>query len=295
MINLLLLLFFPFSLINRHIWITCCYNCSMEWLQNYIASAAYLQSCTVLDMTLIGSSLWCLLIAGSSSSKDDATKLSLYVVDLCEKKRQADISSSDDERGVTQLLLKEKIGHEVAHLCVSKRGTYLALYGTKGLSVLPLPDLYRLKKGYRQLELPCFEIDPNIYRHVTLKKLLWHPLSLDDAHLMILSSDDTIRMYHISRSLDIPEQIFTPLQKYIIPKTLRKSIFSSGHFAVDSDDEQLLPEPHISGKVFRSEAHTHIVSFSLGHSIYGWKKITLYYLLDSGDIYCLCPILPYYG
>ncbi|KAJ2665152.1 hypothetical protein IWW48_000419 [Coemansia sp. RSA 1200] len=91
--------------------------------------------------------------------------------------------------------------------------------------------------------------------------VLWHPLSANDSHLLVLHATGTVKMFDVSEDLDAPEQIV--------------SLFgasSSGSSAF---------------------AMSHAVSFCLGSSISaGWSRVTIFVLTNISELYSLCPVIP---
>ena len=285
-----------------------------SWLNSYLASARWLYSFDILDVALIGgtgSTLCCLLVIAKTANNLEGNShrksISLFVLDLCEIKRQQGslhaVSDSNKERGITHISILNSISYDVARLSISGKGTYLAIYGTRGISVLSLPDIYRLKKAYGELELECFEIDPSIYRSIELKKVVWHPLSMNGSHIFLLSSDDAIRVYDVSKTLEFPEQVLTPLKRHLFPKEQTR-LLSPNRFTLsqeleddDDDTENDLISRDISyeDSSFKLDGQDHIATFVLGHGSREWNSVTLYYALYSGDVYSICPVLPHSG
>jgi hypothetical protein len=284
-----------------------------SWLNSYLAEATWLCSFNIIDVALIGgvaSTLCCLLVISKTANElkeDNRKSISLFVLDLCETKRQRGNLGTDSdynkERGVTRISIVNSIIHDVTRLSISGKGTYAAIYGAKGISVLPLPDIYRLKKAYGELELECFEIDPSVYRLIELKKVIWHPFSMHGSHIFLLSSDDAIRVYDVNKTSEFPEQVLTPLKRHLLPKEQLR-LLSPNRFAFnqefeDDDDieDDLLASRDVSyeDSPFKLDDQDHIATFVLGSGSREWNGVTLYYVLCNGDVYSICPILPHIG
>ncbi|KAI7870947.1 hypothetical protein BDF14DRAFT_1719723 [Spinellus fusiger] len=104
-------------------------------------------------------------------------------------------------------------------------------------------------------------------------KVVWHPLSELHAHLLVLSTDNLLRMFNISKDIEEPEQCFD-----LSPGRRKKSTKVARGIRFDDD---LGPEEDT-------------VSFSLGTSGNedGWESFTVYYAQRNGHVYALCPVLP---
>ncbi|KAI9503887.1 hypothetical protein BX070DRAFT_223031 [Coemansia spiralis] len=91
--------------------------------------------------------------------------------------------------------------------------------------------------------------------------VLWHPLSTNDSHLMVLHATGAIKVFDVSEDLDTPEQIV--------------SLFGT------------------NGTGSAAFAMSRAVSFCLGsNTSAGWSRATVYVLTNSGELYSLCPLLP---
>ncbi|KAJ2454887.1 hypothetical protein EV183_001148, partial [Coemansia sp. RSA 2336] len=91
--------------------------------------------------------------------------------------------------------------------------------------------------------------------------VLWHPLSTNDTHLLVLQANGTIKIFDISEDVDSPEQTL--------------SLFSA------------------SGAGSAGFAMSRAVSFCMGSSTSaGWSRVTLYVLTNTAELYSLCPVLP---
>ncbi|KAI9022257.1 hypothetical protein CLU79DRAFT_751858 [Phycomyces nitens] len=103
--------------------------------------------------------------------------------------------------------------------------------------------------------------------NVRILKLDWHPLSVTESHLMVLDSQNVLRMFDICKNYDKPEKSFdlSPLQsttKNLVSDfndTAKVTSFTTGGPSSDSNQ---------------------------------WEPLTVYFTLDNGHIYALCPVLP---
>eukprot|EP00200_Dunaliella_tertiolecta_P014397 CAMPEP_0202393042 /NCGR_PEP_ID=MMETSP1127-20130417/92697_1 /ASSEMBLY_ACC=CAM_ASM_000462 /TAXON_ID=3047 /ORGANISM="Dunaliella tertiolecta, Strain CCMP1320" /LENGTH=499 /DNA_ID=CAMNT_0048995595 /DNA_START=34 /DNA_END=1530 /DNA_ORIENTATION=+ len=100
---------------------------------------------------------------------------------------------------------------------------------------------------------------------LTVQQVAWHPHS--EAHLVVLTSDNCLRLYHLS-DLSMAEQTFH--LKVHIPGAAGSSGFglSAAASAVDA------------------------TAFSFGPAT-SWGFFTIYVLASSGALYALCPVAPF--
>ncbi|KAK9467802.1 hypothetical protein V1512DRAFT_260116 [Lipomyces arxii] len=149
----------------------------------------------------------------------------------------------------------------VKTLEINSSGTYLAIIGQSNIIVCALPEPGFAKRQESRLYV----------RHKNIKlesksvlKALWHPLAKEDSSLVVLSSDGMIIMFDLVYSYEQPELSFN----------LRQS--SSQDFSYGfSDSMELVP-----------------TSMCFGVADQGLGEMALYVLMESGDIYALCPFIP---
>ncbi|KAF5829493.1 hypothetical protein DUNSADRAFT_16002 [Dunaliella salina] len=100
---------------------------------------------------------------------------------------------------------------------------------------------------------------------LTVRQVAWHPFS--EAHLVVLTSDNCLRLYHLS-DLSIAEQTFH--LKVHIPGAAGASGFGLSAAASTVD----------------------ATAFSFGPAT-SWGFFTIYVLASSGAMYALCPVAPF--
>lgn len=88
----------------------------------------------------------------------------------------------------------------VEKLTASHEGTFLALSGNRGVSVLELPGRWgpngQYKEGKERILCGCSKLDERFFSCNPLVNVLqvrWHPASPKDCNLMVLLSNNTIR------------------------------------------------------------------------------------------------------
>ncbi|XP_067637382.1 nuclear pore complex protein Nup88 [Eurosta solidaginis] len=91
---------------------------------------------------------------------------------------------------------------QVERVVASNEGSLIALAGARGVTVLELPrrwgkdGLYM--EGKEKITCRAINLDAQLFSnnpHLELRQLRWHPFSPTDSHLLVLLSDNTIRVY----------------------------------------------------------------------------------------------------
>ncbi|KAI8078740.1 uncharacterized protein BX664DRAFT_389129 [Halteromyces radiatus] len=176
------------------------------------------------------------------------------------------------------------IDFDIDTILPNSNGALLAVAGEHQLAVVCLP-----RKGFSSQSDPSMAvisnqtvfcktliIGQNLYTPSTrLLKIDWHPLSETRTHLMVLSGDSMLRMFDVSTNIDDPEQQFD------LTSSQRKSSSKIQQTSITVDDEM--------------EQDEEVSTFALGgisHDSSGWEPFTVYYTLENGHMYALCPVLP---
>ncbi|KAK9457005.1 hypothetical protein V1511DRAFT_495944 [Dipodascopsis uninucleata] len=154
---------------------------------------------------------------------------------------------------------------EIKSLVLNISGTHMAIVGQSSIIICILPPPGFLKDSDSRIHCRG-RLLSNIYRanDLSIRKVLWHPLSKHDTSLVVLSSDAVIRMFDIMVSYTEPDQILD------------------------------LSEPEIQGYSYGFTDVSGIIPASM---CFGPKDLytghmTLYILAENGDIYVLCPFIP---
>lgn len=91
---------------------------------------------------------------------------------------------------------------QVERVVASSEGSLIALAGARGVTVLELPRRWGkdglFMEGKEQITCRAFNLDSQLFSnnpHLELRQLRWHPFSPTDSHLLVLLSDNTIRIY----------------------------------------------------------------------------------------------------
>ncbi|KAJ3300233.1 hypothetical protein HK104_003147 [Borealophlyctis nickersoniae] len=198
------------------------------------------------------------------------------------KKAISTNGTEDIETSIGQVEYKEvdisRINFHVRKMEFNGTGKMLALMGDHAVSVLLLPISF---KTYSKSDvIPCriLNIGTMCYatdHSKTVAKVLWHPLSEAQSHLLVLSSDGFLRMYNVNLEIEEPEQSF-----HFLDPSLEEDerdgpgVMGAGLYAADRDESEL-------------------VSFCFGGgTIGGWDPLAVYGLTKSGDLYSICPVMP---
>ncbi|KAG0769289.1 hypothetical protein G6F33_003810 [Rhizopus arrhizus] len=161
-----------------------------------------------------------------------------------------------------KILDTPEINFNIESLTPNLNGRLLSVNGQHSLVIVCLPrqgfgDVSMFKKS---IDCRTLTIGRKYYGSDKgqLLQVKWHPLSETRTHLVALSSDNTLRMFDISTDIDDPEQSFDLFQN--------------------------------------NNASETAVTFSIGgtsHDQNGWEPFTIYYALRNGQIYMLCPVIPF--
>ncbi|KAG9436552.1 nuclear pore complex protein Nup88 [Apis mellifera carnica] len=82
---------------------------------------------------------------------------------------------------------------EIKHLLINETGTQLVLWGNLGLVIMELPKRWGKDCAFQggKKEIRCMVYNETI----DIRKARWHPGSTNDSHLLILTSENTFRLY----------------------------------------------------------------------------------------------------
>lgn len=138
----------------------------------------------------------------------------------------------------------ETLDFKIEAIEVNRTGNLLVIIGFHNVSVANISNLSRISKIYKILH------NLNLADKVQVKKVSWHPLS--DNHLVILTSDNVLRIINVSKGhWNLLEQ------KYHLDKNLIIISFAFGQIKPSS-----------------------------------WQTFTIYFITQDSKIYAICPIVP---
>lgn len=174
-----------------------------------------------------------------------------------------------DNDNTTQLILQPMQGilFTPDRIFLNDSSTLLVLCASSddnsGIAVLELPD--RWSTAQKKLRVPCRNIGERLFlgEQLTLRQAKWHPGSPTDSHLLVLTSDECLRLYNTS-SGDL-------LWKCILSQKTNRTL-----------------HPKIPSKVSLGDTP---VDFDVGPTVIEGNLLTTvwptYVLWGNGDIYCV--------
>ncbi|KAJ1973931.1 hypothetical protein H4R35_003861 [Dimargaris xerosporica] len=192
-----------------------------------------------------------------------------------------------------QLQLAGMAPFAIKDVHINGNGRFMALVGQHQVAVVALPRPgYRSAKvvdGMATVSCRAFAVG-NVHQQSRavgrVAKVMWHPLSSVDAHLMALTSDGTLRMYNVLENLDTPEQThhFGPTASLTRP--------TNRTFGLDTDAAAAVS--FTLGQPLARETSSHGTSDAteIGQDLTAWAAFTLYVLMSNGDVYSLAPFMP---
>ncbi|KAK9382603.1 uncharacterized protein V2V93DRAFT_365565 [Kockiozyma suomiensis] len=179
----------------------------------------------------------------------------------------ANIRESKNSRSY-KILNIPRIEFAVRQLKINETGTLLAIIGDCDIviCILPLPGFS--KQVEPKLHARRRTVGERVFSsNIKIRKALWHPLSKEDSCLLVLCSDNTLRMFDLNYSYDEPEQV------YNFSKS-KSASESTNSFGLSDDDEM------------------EMVSMCFGSPVQGMGSMALYVLSSEGDICALSPFIP---
>ncbi|XP_039270837.2 nucleoporin 88-like [Styela clava] len=116
-----------------------------------------------------------------------------------------------EEPGVQKFSCSPPPMFEVRSIQFNESGTYVALIGSRGISVLCLPQKWKNpdEENYTQF-CKCFPVAERFFTTcimVQLRQASWHPGSPNHSHLVVLLSDNTVRIYDVTADNQTPTQV----------------------------------------------------------------------------------------
>ncbi|KAJ3016461.1 UNVERIFIED_CONTAM: hypothetical protein HDU68_012211 [Siphonaria sp. JEL0065] len=218
----------------------------------------------------------------------------------------------------TTQLLNPTVPFQVKLLQLNQNGSLLALAGEFQIAVMVLPPTVKASN------LLNFELarDVNVRTvgdvyHAQdtsrIVKVSWHPMSDGFVHLMVLTADGCLRMYDINTDADEPEQTayFSDQSEFMSSKNRKQAILSNsipvkssstpkrrGVFGIDLDEREAVSFVVGAGgssanrRSFDGSASEGF-NASSDETFQGWSPCTVYGLMKSGDVFAVCPFVPF--
>lgn len=150
-------------------------------------------------------------------------------------------SKSDGTVNYQTLIPSTPIDFTINKLIASPEGQYLALCGSRGVAILEIPCRYgpngMYKDGKPKVLCNTNILDEHFFclnQFVNVQQIRWHPASPKDCNLMVLMSNNSIRVYNESKLQHVwkigPTPCAAPPTKSALPY-----LNSLGDTAVDFD------------------------------------------------------------
>lgn len=105
--------------------------------------------------------------------------------------------------GFQTLIPSNTVGVHVDRILVSNEGSLVALSGPKGVFILEVPRRSgpdgSFMNGKQNITCRSYSLDPLLFQnnpHLEVRQLRWHPASVSDSTLLVLLSNNTIRVYN---------------------------------------------------------------------------------------------------
>ncbi|XP_018794479.1 PREDICTED: nuclear pore complex protein Nup88 isoform X2 [Bactrocera latifrons] len=131
---------------------------------------------------------------------------------------------------------------QVERVVASLEGSLIALAGARGVTVLELPRRWGkdglFMEGKEKITCRAFNLDSLLFSnnpHLELRQLRWHPFSPTDSHLLVLLSDNTIRVYDNSTLRHVWKVGPVPIKNDNNLNSSLPTALLLGEFAVDFD------------------------------------------------------------
>lgn len=168
---------------------------------------------------------------------------------------------------------------EVSQVLLSPARRHIALIGTKGLMVLEVPERWGRKSEFEGGEkavncrtIPFAERMLSSSTSLFLKQAIWYPSETQEPHLILLTSDNTIRIYSLRDHL-------TPIK--IIPLSNSEEDTSFSH--IGSSYRASLGETAVACDFGP------LIAFSKGHGLHNKEETAypLYILYENGETFLI--------
>ena len=181
--------------------------------------------------------------------------------------------SAEDSIKVKEYDIFPELDVTVERFAMNKSGTLGVVAGTRmGDAELCGAQVLRFSRpgGRHGTEIPSMPLDEKLFSNFPgLRIVHMEPHPDSEVHVLILTSDHTLRLYNLEEP-DMAEQTFE----------LRTQ---SLHFHIeDNDDDDERP----------SWDESVPISFAFGKGR-GWNRVSIVVLMSQGDVRLLCPVAPF--
>lgn len=178
----------------------------------------------------------------------------------------------------------------VDSMLFSPSSKYLLLMGERGISVLEMPMRWgkfaEYDGGSESVICRTIPIDPRFYvthHKINVLDVKWHPGSQADIHLMVLTSDNNLRLYSVLKPTSPEEIISLGESSSLTAEYSRKSLSvgSMSSFAAALGEKAIAFDfaPPTAAPVPRARLNSSVAETDVTHPIF--------VLRENGDIYYL--------
>lgn len=193
-------------------------------------------------------------------------------------------SKGDGTVNFQTLVPTTPIDFVVNRLTASHEGQFLVLSGNRGVAILEVPCRYGpnglYKQGKPKILCTTHILDENFFasnQSVNVQQVRWHPASPKDCNLMVLLSNNSIRVYDDGKLQHIwkigPTPCAVPPTKSSLP-----FLTSLGDTAVDFD----ISAPRVTMAMNTTTANNDTLSSEMGTKIVEWPLVILH---GNGNLY----------
>ncbi|KAJ1982705.1 hypothetical protein H4R34_001613 [Dimargaris verticillata] len=192
-----------------------------------------------------------------------------------------------------QLQLDGVAPFAIKDIHINGNGRFMTLMGQHQVAVVALPRPgYRSSKivdGMATVSCRAFAVG-DIHQQSRavgrVAKVMWHPLSSVEAHLMVLTSDGTLRVYNVLENLDFPEQT------HHFGSTTSQTRPTSRAIGLDTETPEAVSFTLGQPLARETPSHGTTDATETGQDLTAWAAFTLYVLMSNGDVYSLAPFMP---
>ena len=186
-------------------------------------------------------------------------------------------------------MLKVPVSEKIRQLSVSPNGDLLAIATSHTIHIALLPDSSFFGQiPNKAIKLKTYTVGPttHVLSQSQVTNLLWHPFGLGKNCLVTVTVDAVIRLWEFDRdnrwSSDSPS----------LAIDLKKLVTGS------SEEEDYGPDRFGTNRSYSSDS----LGLEVASACFGgtglsdesaWSAMTLWLAMRGGDVYALCPILPF--
>lgn len=197
-------------------------------------------------------------------------------------------STGDAQQEKAYRILKTSVSRPILQISVSPSGDYMVIGTDHTCHVCILPSSTHLRpQETSPLRVKTFQIGPtaHVVEHGRLVSALWHPLSPSGDTLVTVTDDACVRVWELDSD---NRASFSEPALAIDLKKLANAIstqvdFSTKKYGANKSFSPDTIEMRVAAACFGGRG---------GEDEHGWASMTLWFAMEEGDVYALCPLLP---